>query len=151
MPLNLQVKLLRVLEDRTYTKVGTQKAVPFDIRIVAATNKPLREITASKEFRTDLFHRLGTFIIHLPPLRERKEDIDALVQYFVQQFASKMNKPVHEIKQDVFNSLRTYHFPGNIRELRNIIERAVILSSGGIITANHLMFANHFGQMETHG
>jgi DNA-binding NtrC family response regulator len=149
MPLNLQVKLLRVLEDRTYTKVGTQKAVPFDIRIVAATNKPLREITASKEFRTDLFHRLGTFIIHLPPLRERKEDIDALVQYFVQQFASKMNKPVHEIKQDVFNSLRTYHFPGNIRELRNIIERAVILSSGGIITANHLMFANHFGQMET--
>ena len=149
MPLNLQVKLLRVLEDRTYTKVGTQKAVPFNIRIVAATNKPLREITASKEFRTDLFHRLGTFIIHLPPLRERKEDIDALVQYFVQQFASKMNKPVLEIKQDVFNSLRTYHFPGNIRELRNIIERAVILSSGGIITANHLMFANHFGQLET--
>ncbi|NLB02679.1 MAG: sigma-54-dependent Fis family transcriptional regulator, partial [Bacteroidales bacterium] len=92
MPHNLQVKLLRVLEEKKYVKVGNQKEQTFDIRIIAATNKSLEEISNPKVFRTDLFHRIGTFIIHLPPLRERKEDIPVLVNYFVEQFSEKMAK-----------------------------------------------------------
>jgi DNA-binding NtrC family response regulator len=92
MPHNLQVKLLRVLEEKKYIKVGTQKEQTFDIRIIAATNKSLEEISNPKFFRTDLFHRIGTFIIHLPPLRKRKEDIPLLVEYFVEQFSEKMAK-----------------------------------------------------------
>jgi DNA-binding NtrC family response regulator len=148
MPLNLQVKLLRVLEDRTYTKVGTQKSNPFDIRVIAATNKPIKEITGNKNFRADLFHRLGTFIIHMPPLRDRNDDIQALVKYFVQQFASKMNKTIHEIKPGVFRLLQNYSFPGNIRELRNIIERAVILSVNGVINENSVMLIDNFTENE---
>lgn len=124
---NLQVKLLRVLEDRTYTKVGTQASNNFDIRIVAATNKPIEIISGGKEFRIDLFHRVGTFIIYLPPLRERKSDIPELVRYFVDMFAKKMSKNIQVIQPQVFEMLSEYNFPGNIRELRNIIERAVIL------------------------
>jgi len=124
---NLQVKLLRVLEDRTYTKVGTQASNNFDIRIVAATNKPIEIISGGKEFRIDLFHRVGTFIIYLPPLRERKSDIPELVRYFVDMFAKKMSKNIQVIQPQVFEMLAEYNFPGNIRELRNIIERAVIL------------------------
>lgn len=124
---NLQVKLLRVLEDRAYTKVGTQTSSNFDIRIVAATNKPIEIISGGKEFRIDLFHRVGTFIIYLPPLRERKSDIPELVKYFVDMFSKKMSKNIHYIQPQVFEMLSEYNFPGNIRELRNIIERAVIL------------------------
>ncbi|OIP81648.1 MAG: hypothetical protein AUK44_09550 [Porphyromonadaceae bacterium CG2_30_38_12] len=124
---NLQVKLLRVLEDRTFTKVGTQNAHPFDIRIVAATNKPMEIISLGKEFRIDLFHRIGTFIIYLPPLRERISDIPELVKYFVDMFALKMGKSITKIQPEVIDLLSNYTFPGNIRELRNILERAVIL------------------------
>ena len=125
---SLQVKLLRVLEDRTYTKVGTQNTHSFDIRIVAATNKPLDIISLGKEFRLDLFHRIGTFIIYLPPLRERLSDIPELVKYFVSMYALKMGKTIGNIQPEVFELLQNYNFPGNIRELRNIIERAVILA-----------------------
>lgn len=148
MPLNLQVKLLRVLEDRTYTKIGTQKAVPFDVRIIAATNRPVNEIAGNQNFRSDLFHRLGTFIIHMPPLRERKDDIELLVRYFVCQFASKMNKTIHGINPEVFRLLQHYPFPGNIRELRNIIERAVILSVNGVIGENSVMLIGNFTKNE---
>lgn len=127
MPHNLQVKLLRVLEEKKYIKVGTQKEQTFDIRIIAATNKSLEEISNPKFFRTDLFHRIGTFIIHLPPLRKRKEDIPLLVEYFVEQFSEKMAKSNIQVAPEVFDLLQGYSFPGNIRELRNLIERAVIL------------------------
>ena len=123
----LQVKLLRVLEDRTFVKVGTQTANKFDIRIVSATNKPIEQISGGKEFRMDLFHRIGTFIIYLPPLRERKSDIPELVKYFVDMYSRKLTKTIHTIDQKVLDMLEQYNFPGNIRELRNIIERAVIL------------------------
>jgi DNA-binding NtrC family response regulator len=144
MPLNLQVKLLRVLEDRSYTKVGSHSTSSFDIRIIAATNKPVKEMVGNISFRSDLFHRLGTFIIHIPPLRERKNDIEVLVKYFVQQFSSKMNKPIHEITPGVIRVLQEYPFPGNIRELRNIIERAVILSADGVIRENSVMLLDNF-------
>jgi DNA-binding NtrC family response regulator len=129
----LQVKLLRVLEDRTFTKVGTQKSQQYDIRIVAATNKPLDEISNGRDFRVDLFHRVGTFIIHLPPLRERKSDIPELVNYFVQLFSAKMAKNIDSIHPSVFEMLDKYSFPGNIRELRNLIERAIILCAGTVL------------------
>ena len=124
---NLQVKLLRVLEDRTFTKVGTQTNKSFDVRIIAATNKPIEELSTGKNFRLDLYHRIGTFIIYLPPLRDRKADIPELVDYFLKYFSKKMGKNVTKVNRGVYDLLNNYNFPGNIRELRNLMERAVIL------------------------
>lgn len=145
---SLQVKLLRVLEDRTYTKVGTQNSNNFDIRIMAATNKPIEAISAGKEFRLDLFHRVGTFIIYLPPLRERKSDIPELVKYFVDMFSKKMGKNINRIQPEVFELLANYNFPGNIRELRNIMERAVILCSDDTMRVESFSLMNTFGNAE---
>lgn len=145
---NLQVKLLRVLEDRTYTKVGTQVSNNFDIRIIAATNKPIELISSGKEFRIDLFHRVGTFIIYLPPLRERKGDIPELVKYFVDMFARKMAKNITKIQPQVFELLQSYNFPGNIRELRNIIERAVILCFDDTLRVESFSLMNTFSIQE---
>jgi DNA-binding NtrC family response regulator len=146
---NLQVKLLRVLEDRTYTKVGTQTSNCFDIRIIAATNKPIELISSGKEFRLDLFHRVGTFIIYLPPLRERKGDIPELVKYFVDMFSRKMAKNINHIQPQVYELLKNYNFPGNIRELRNIIERAVILCFDDTLRVESFSLMNTFGAHET--
>lgn len=143
----LQVKLLRVLEDRTFTKVGTQKSQQYDIRIVAATNKPLDEISNGKELRVDLFHRVGTFIIHLPPLRERKSDIPDLVNYFVPLFSAKMAKNIESIHPSVFEMLDKYNYPGNIRELRNLIERAIILCTGSILKPEHFSILEIYDQI----
>ncbi|MEA3447907.1 MAG: sigma-54 dependent transcriptional regulator [Bacteroidota bacterium] len=137
MSLGLQVKLLRVLEDRTYTIVGTQKANPFDVRIVAATNKRKEELTDGKNFRLDLFYRLGTFIIHLPPLREIKEDIPILAEHFLKMFNDKMGKSINKISPKVIDLFNAYDFPGNIRELKNIIERAVIVCKSDQLMVEH--------------
>jgi DNA-binding NtrC family response regulator len=145
---NLQVKLLRVLEDRTYNKVGSQNSSCFDIRIMAATNKPIEVISAGKEFRLDLFHRVGTFIIYLPPLRERKSDIPELVKYFVDMFSKKMGKNINRIQHQVFELLANYNFPGNIRELRNIMERAVILCSDDTMRVESFSLMNTFGSVD---
>jgi len=146
---SLQVKLLRVLEDRTYTKVGAQASNKFDIRIIAATNKSIELISGGKEFRLDLFHRVGTFIIYLPPLRERKGDIPELVKYFVDMFARKMAKNINHIQPQVFELLQNYNFPGNIRELRNIIERAVILCFDDTLRVESFSLMNTFSFQET--
>ncbi|MEZ5070250.1 MAG: sigma-54 dependent transcriptional regulator [Bacteroidales bacterium] len=137
MDLSLQVKLLRVLEDRQFSKVGGQKQQKFDIRIVAATNKSVEVLSGGQEFRLDLFHRLSTFIIHLPPLRERSQDIPGLTRFFLEKTAPRMGKPVPRIAPDVFSMLERYPFPGNIRELRNMVERAVILCPGDELKAAH--------------
>jgi len=134
---DLQVKLLRVLEDRSYTKVGGQQQQKYDIRIVAATNKSIEKLTDGKSFRLDLFHRLGTFIIHLPPLRERQSDIPLLANYFLKILAKKMGKGVKKIHPDVFSLFSNYAFPGNIRELKNIVERALILCQGNELMPSH--------------
>ena len=131
---NLQVKLLRVLEDRTFTKVGTQTSKSFDVRIIAATNKPIEELSTGKNFRLDLYHRIGTFIIYLPPLRDRKADIPELVDYFLKYFSKKMGKNVTKVNRGVYDLLNNYNFPGNIRELRNLMERAVILCDSSELT-----------------
>jgi len=138
MNLSQQVKLLRVLEDRKFTKVGTQQEESFDIRIVAATNKTIEEMSNGKQFRADLFYRLSTFIIHLTPLRERREDLPLLMDHFLRVFAQKMGKEMRGYHPDVYTILMAHPFPGNIRELRNLIERAVIISEDKEIIPDHL-------------
>ena len=137
MSMLLQVKLLRVLEDRKFTKVGSQTEQKFDIRILAATNKKTEELTDGKIFRLDLLHRLGTFIIHLPPLCERKDDLHELAYYFLNSLSKKLNKNISKIHSSVFDLLNTSTFPGNIRELKNLIERAVIICQGNELLPLH--------------
>lgn len=142
MSMALQVKLLRVLEDRRFTRVGTQQEQRFDVRIIAATNKLNEELSNGKCLRLDLFHRLSTFIIELPPLRERKSDIHELVNYFLNSLTKKLGKPISGIHADVYELLYTYHFPGNIRELKNIIERAIIICETDQIMTHHFTSIN---------
>ena len=135
----LQVKLLRVLEERTFTKVGTQNPQKYDIRIIAATNKSLEEISTGNKFRLDLFHRIGTFIIYLPPLRERKNDIQDLAYHFLEILSHKMAKTIQTIHPKSLELLQNYSFPGNIRELRNIMERAIIICTGNVLLPEHFL------------
>jgi len=139
----LQVKLLRVLEDRTFTKVGTQSIQKYDIRIIAATNKSLEEISNGNKFRLDLFHRIGTFIIYLPPLRERKNDIQDLAYHFLKILSQKMAKSIQSIHPKSMELLQNYSFPGNIRELRNIMERAIIICTGNELMPEHFLILNY--------
>lgn len=136
LPLSLQTKFLRVLEERKISRVGGTREIDIDVRIIAATNQDLEKLTEEKQFRLDLYHRLSTFIIHIPPLRERKEDIPLLINYFVDDFSKKMNKKITRIDKEVIDTLMDYSFPGNVRELRNMVERAIILSDGGRLSAN---------------
>jgi DNA-binding NtrC family response regulator len=137
MPLILQKKLLRVLEERKFTKVGTQKSIDFDIRIIAATNHNIEDQSNDGDFRLDLFHRLSVFVINLPPLRERNEDIPQLLEHFAAMFASKMNREISHFEEKAIQVLKKYSFPGNVREFKNLVERAVILSEGKTIKAEH--------------
>ena len=130
MPISLQSKLLRVLEERTFSRVGSHTEIDTDVRIIAATNQDLGKLAEDKRFRMDLFHRLNSLEIHVPPLRERREDIPLLIDYFIRYFAEKMNKTVAGIDNSALRILADYDYPGNIRELKNMIERAVILSDG---------------------
>lgn len=138
LPLEIQVKLLRVLEDKIITRVGGTKSFKVDVRIISASNKKLDSLVKSGLFRTDLFYRLNTFEITLPPLRERKEDIPLLVSHFIKKFAREFNKSITGYDESFINPLLTYDFPGNIRELRNIVERAVNLTSQETLTKEHL-------------
>ncbi len=137
MDQSLQVKLLRVLEDRKYTRVGTQKEESFDIRIVAATNKTVDEMSSGRIFRSDLYYRLSTFTIYLPPLRDRSEDIPQLIDHFFKTLVPKMGKDIKKITPGVIKMLTEYHFPGNIRELRNLMERAIIICDGKELKEEH--------------
>lgn len=130
IPLELQPKLLRVLQEREFERLGGARTLRTDARLIAATNSDLAAKVAEQEFRSDLFYRLNVFPLRVPPLRERPEDIPILVRHFAQQFARRMNKTIASIPSETMNSLARYHWPGNIRELQNVIERAVILSTG---------------------
>jgi two-component system response regulator HydG len=138
MPLSLQVKLLRVIQEREFTPVGATEAKRCDIRIVAATNKVLEREVSEGTFREDLFYRLNVISLHPPPLRERKEDMEPLARHFITKYSVRMKKHVDSITADALQLLHSYHFPGNIRELENIIERAVILARSNQITADLL-------------
>lgn len=147
MPYNQQIKLLRVLEDRKFIKVGSQKEQEFDIRLIAATNKDVNTLkSGSESFRLDLFHRLGTFEIYVPPLRERQEDIPVLLNYFISRFAGKMGKNIKGIDPVSLQDLVAYTFPGNVRELRNLVERAVILCDCDTLNIGHFPNINGVGK-----
>ena len=130
IPLELQSKFLRVLQEQEFERLGSTRTIRVDIRLVAATNRDLASMVTDKEFRSDLYYRLNVFPIVNPPLRGRREDIPALVQHFTAKFARRMNKRIDAIPTETMNALTRYHWPGNIRELENFIERAVILTRG---------------------
>jgi formate hydrogenlyase transcriptional activator len=130
IPLDLQPKLLRVLQEREFERLGNSRTIRTDARLIAATNRDLKAMVEEGRFRSDLFYRLNVFPIYVPSLRERKEDIPFLVRHFAQHFARSMSKEIDTISTDTMNSMVAYPWPGNIRELQNVIERAVILSKG---------------------
>ncbi len=133
MDMNLQVKLLRVLEDRKIRRLGGTRNIDIDVRVVAATNRNLKDAIDEKLFREDLYYRLNVFPIHVPPLRERREDIVPLLDYFLQRLATDMNKKISEISREALDLLARYHWPGNVRELRNVIERICIMHNEPVI------------------
>ena len=130
IPLELQPKLLRVLQEQEFERLGSGKTIRVDVRVIAATNADLAQMVAEKKFRSDLYYRLNVFPITLPALRERAEDISLLVHFFAQRYAQQMKKPIKTIPADALTQLAAYSWPGNIRELQNLIERAVILTRG---------------------
>ena len=140
MSLNAQAKVLRALQEGKITRVGADKDINVDVRVVAATNKDLLKEVDDKNFRLDLYHRLGVIIIHVPSLNERKEDIPELVEHFVKQIAAEYGQPKKEIEKEAMEALKNYNWTGNIRELRNVVERLIILS-GKTITAGDV--GNH--------
>ena len=130
IPLELQSKLLRVLQEQEFERLGSTKTIKVNVRLIAATNQELVHMVGDKRFRSDLYYRLNVFPVTLPPLRERSDDIPLLVRYFAQKYARQMNKQIETIPAEVMSALSKYHWPGNIRELENLIERSVILSQG---------------------
>lgn len=139
MALGLQVKLLRVLQEHEFQRVGGNTDIKVDVRIIAATNKDLKEEVEAGRFREDLYFRLNVVRVDVPPLRERRSDIPFLVAHFVKKFADKLGRPVPEVDPEVTRALYSYSWPGNVRELENVVERAMVLSSRGrLITADDL-------------
>uniref|UniRef100_A0A7C4Y780 Sigma-54-dependent Fis family transcriptional regulator n=1 Tax=Caldisericum exile TaxID=693075 RepID=A0A7C4Y780_9BACT len=138
MSLNLQAKLLRVLQERTFTRVGGNETVSTEARIIAATNRDLEQLVSGGQFREDLFYRLNVVTIWLPPLRERKEDIPLLVEYFVHKYSEKYKKNVRGVSKEVIDFFVEYDWPGNVRELENAIARGIIVTSAPIILLDDL-------------
>jgi len=133
LPLALQPKLLRVLQEQEFERLGSGRTHRINVRLVAATHRDLTQMVARNEFRSDLYYRLNVFPVVLPPLRERREDIAHLVSHFVQLFAQRMGKRIEQISQTTMNAFLEYSWPGNVRELQNLIERAVIRSDNGVL------------------
>jgi len=140
MPISTQAKILRVLQEREFERVGGTKTIKVNVRIIASTNRDLWKAVQEKTFREDLYFRLNVVNIHLPPLKERKEDIPLLVEHFIKKHNVKFNKKVMGITQEALGLLYQYHWPGNVRELENYIERAVLLAPGKLITSKELPY-----------
>ena len=138
IPLHLQAKLLRALQNRTITRVGDTKAIPIDIRLICATNKDLEKMVRDGEFREDLYYRINTMHLHLPALRERTDEIPQLAEMFVRKYAERYRRPVGGITPEALEMLKTHYWSGNIRELQNCIEKAVIMSDGNMLNASDI-------------
>jgi formate hydrogenlyase transcriptional activator len=154
IPLDLQPKLLRVLQEREFERLGSSRTLKTDARLIAATNRDLNAMVEEGKFRSDLFYRLDVFPIHVPALRDRKEDIPLLVRHFVQQFSRRLGKNIDSIPGATMDVLCEYPWPGNIRELQNVIERAVIVSTGPVLNVptGDLRSRSHFSsQAKTEG
>jgi formate hydrogenlyase transcriptional activator len=135
IPTEIQPKLLRALQEREFERLGSTRTQKVNVRLVAATNRDLEKMIASREFRSDLYYRLNVFPIRIPPLRERPEDIPLLVRYFTQKYARRMEKQIESIPATAMKKLASWHWPGNIRELENFIERSVILTPSSTLQA----------------
>ena len=140
LPLPLQVKFLRVLQDGEFKRIGSTRAIKVDVRVIAATNKDLIQAISEKSFREDLFYRLNVIPIHLPPLRERKEDIPLLINHFLTEFNKELGKVVEGFSPAAIQKMMTYQWPGNIRELKNKVKQAMVLTRNNVITAEDLFF-----------
>jgi DNA-binding NtrC family response regulator len=138
MSLATQTKILRVLQSGTFERVGGNQPIQVDVRVIAATNKPMEQAVAAKQFREDLFYRLNVVRIQIPPVRERREDIRLLVNYFLKKFARVQNQRPKSISPEVIPILEQYHWPGNVRELENVIQRAIVVAKGDAILLNDL-------------
>jgi formate hydrogenlyase transcriptional activator len=136
MPLELQPKLLRTLQERVYERVGSARSKSVDVRLVAATNCDLEQMMTEKQFRSDLYYRLNVFPIHIPPLRERREDIPLLVRHFVRKYAERMGKRIGMVPTAAIQKLTRWHWPGNVRELENLMERSVILTNNNTLAVS---------------
>ena len=132
LPLELQPKLLRVLQEQEFERLGSTQTIRTDVRIIAATNQDLEQMVVDRKFRADLFYRLNVFPIAIPALRERPEDVEPLIMHFVEKYAERISKEINEVPEEVLEMLRAYEWPGNIRELQNFVERAVLLTSGPV-------------------
>jgi transcriptional regulator with GAF, ATPase, and Fis domain len=130
----LQAKLLRVLQEREFEPLGSERTQKVDLRVIAATNRDLRQMVAEGKFQEDLYYRLNVIPIHIPPLRERREDIPSLVEHFIAKHAQRAGKRVDSVAPGVLEMLRTADWPGNVRELENTVERAVVLSPGAVVS-----------------
>jgi two-component system NtrC family response regulator len=151
LPLALQVKLLRVLQEREVERLGSHRPIAVDIRILAATNRDLERVVRERHFREDLYYRLNVFPIVLPPLRERREDIPLLIEFLIQMFAARLGKPVTAVSREAMDVLMKYDYPGNVRELENILERAVILARHAAIYVEDLPLHLHEAPPEDAG
>ncbi len=140
LPAETQVALLRVLQEREFERVGSNQPIKVDVRILAATNRDLRAAVAAGTFRQDLFYRLNVFPIQLAPLRDRRDDIPLLVEYFIERYSSKGGKKIRHIKRSAFEMLQSYEWPGNVRELQNVVERAVLLCDGDTLSVDEAWF-----------
>ena len=138
MDVSLQVKLLRVLEDRKIRRLGGNRNIDINVRIIAATNADIKGALLRKDFREDLYYRLNVFPIHIPPLRERREDIPILLETFLQRFSKEFNKSIQQFSRDALDLMLRYHWPGNVRELRNVVERICIMYNVENILPDHL-------------
>jgi two-component system nitrogen regulation response regulator GlnG len=138
MSLPTQTKILRVLQSGTFERVGGNQPISVDVRIIAATNKPLEQAVSSREFREDLFYRLNVVRIHIPPLRERREDIPLLVNYFLKKFAQSQKERPKSISKEAIEALERYGWPGNVRELENVMQRAIVVAKGEAILLSNL-------------
>ncbi|MDQ6600837.1 sigma 54-interacting transcriptional regulator [Bacillus salipaludis] len=144
MPLEMQVKMLRVLQERKFYRIGGEKEIDVDFRVIAATNRDLKELMREGQFREDLYYRLNVVSLSIPSLRERHEDIIELTHYFLQDFAQRYRRPIYELSADVIQEMLRYDWPGNIRELRNVAERLVVFATDGVIKKEYLPFiTNH--------
>jgi formate hydrogenlyase transcriptional activator len=147
LPVDTQVKLLRVLQEGEFERVGSSQTIKVDVRVIAATNRDLKEIVKNGTFRSDLFYRLHVFPLNVPALRERKDDIPLLVNFFLSKFSKKLGKDVRGVSQKSVEGLARYDWPGNVRELQNIVERAVVLARGPIVQVDDSMM--HVDASET--
>ena len=149
IPLETQVKLLRVLEDGQITRVGSNKPIKVDVRLISATNRDIETLIKDGSFREDLYYRLKVVTVHLPPLRERRQDIPLLLNHFISEFSQAHKKPVREIEREAVNILSSYAWPGNVRELKHVVENMVVVSQGPVLSVENLPDNIHQGEQRS--